>query len=255
MIQAKRSSGVSSLFCCDGCNKAKPMSKKHFLERDGLLLALFVLSVAMVAYSNYLVFLDVPNEKIMGPVQRIFYFHVGSAMACYVAFAIVLVAGLAFLANRDPKMDVLGEAAGEVGFVFCTLVLGSGMIWGHSAWNTWFRWEPRLVTFLLLWLLFLGFNLLRRFGDPRKIGAHSAVLGIIGAISVPLMVFSIKLLPRTAQLHPQVVEGGGLKDPRMKFAFFFSMVALIVLQFFLVVLRHRIGLLELRFREGTKYGS
>ena len=118
------------------------------------------------------------------------------------------------------------------------------MIWGHTAWNTWFRFEPRLVTFLLLWLIFLGFILLRSFGDKTKIAAHSAVLGIFGAFTVPLVVFSIKLLPKLVQLHPQVIENRGLKDPSFEIALLVTTIALIMLQFFLVYLRVRIGLLE-----------
>jgi heme exporter protein C len=212
---------------------------------------LFLPIFLMIGVANFLVFMVVPNEKVMGPVQRIFYFHVGSAIACYCAFAIVLIAGMAYLANRSWRMDLLGQAAGEVGFIFCSIVLISGMIWGHAAWNTWFRWEPRLVSFLLLWLIFLAFNLLRSFGDPRRVGAHCAVLGIVGALTVPLVVFSIKFLPKIAQLHPQVVSEGGLKDSRMLFAFFFTMAALVALQFFMVWLRYQMGVCEYKLREGA----
>lgn len=205
--------------------------------------ALWAVSAGLLVWSNYLVFLYVPNERVMGPVQRIFYFHVGSATASYCAIAIVLIASMSYLATRSWKMDVVAEAAGEVGFLLCTIVLISGMIWGQSAWGTWFRWEPRLITFLLLWLLFLGFNLLRMFGDPDKIGSHSAVLGIVGAVTVPIMVFSIKLLPQVAQLHPEILEKGGL-DPKMKFALFVTMAAIVFLQFLLIWLRARIGFLS-----------
>ncbi|MBN8548672.1 MAG: cytochrome c biogenesis protein CcsA [Deltaproteobacteria bacterium] len=204
---------------------------------------------AAILYSNYLVFLVVPNERIMGPVQRIFYFHVGSAIACYCAFGVVLIASLAYLATRDRRADVVAEAAGEVGFVFCTIVLLTGMIWGHAAWNTWFRWEPRLVSFLLLWLIFLSFTTLRVFGDPKKIAAHSAVLGIIGAVTVPLVVYSIKLLPQMAQLHPQILENRGLVDPTYKPTLFVCMGSLVCLQALLIWFRVRIGLLEAQRRD------
>ena len=214
---------------------------RHLLHQLALLVVFL-----LVAYSNYLIFMVVPNERVMGPVQRIFYFHVGSAIACYCSFGVVLIASLAFLANRKPKMDVLNEAAGEVGFVFCTIVLISGMIWGKAAWNTWFRWEPRLVTFLLLWLIFLGFNAMRIFGDRSKIGVHSAVLGILGAVTVPIVVYSIKLLPSVAQLHPEVVAQRGLKHPSFTSTMFTSMGALVLLQFYLIWMRTRIGMLTLQ---------
>lgn len=203
---------------------------------------LFVIVFGLVALSNYLIFIWVAGDRIMGAVQKIFYFHVGSAVACYCSFVIVLIASIAYLWKRSWKMDVLSEAAGEVGFVFCTIVLLTGMIWGQAAWNTWFRWEPRLVSFLLLWLIYLSFNLLRIFGDPQKIASHSAVLGILGTTTVPLVIVSIKILPQTAQLHPQVISGGGL-HPSMKGVLFVSMAAMVLLQFLLVWLRTRIGYL------------
>ena len=204
---------------------------------------------AFVSFSLYYTFLVVPNERLMGPVQRIFYFHVGGAIACYCAAAFVLVGALGYLATRSTKMDALSEAGGEVGFVLCSIVLATGMIWGHSAWNTWFRWEPRLVSFLLMWFIFLAFTLLRRFGDPDRIAPHSAVLGIIGAVMVPIVVYSVKFLPNLPQLHPVVVENRGLKDIRFVWGMFIAMGGMVSLQLTLVALRYRIALLEREKRE------
>lgn len=203
-------------------------------------------TAALVAYANYLIFLVVPNERLMGPVQRIFYFHVGSAVACYIACAILLVASLWVLATRSRFADAIGHAAGEVGFVFALIVMVSGMIWGHSAWNTWFRWEPRLVTFLLLCLVFAALNLLRLFGDPAKVAQHAAVLGILSAVTVPLVVYSVKLLPHVAQLHPQVVENRGLRDPLFELGLFVTMAALVLLLVCLVWYRARLELARRR---------
>ncbi|MBX7142893.1 MAG: cytochrome c biogenesis protein [Oligoflexia bacterium] len=204
----------------------------------------FAVAFSAVLFALYMVFMVVPNERVMGPVQRIFYFHVGAAVACYCSFGVVLLGGIYYLATRSAIAHLVGRAAGEVGFIFCSITLVSGMIWGHSAWNTWFRWEPRLVTFLLLWVIFLGFNLLNEFGDEERLGVQSAVLGILGAITVPLVVYSIQFLPQSAQLHPQVVGNRGLKDASFEAALAAGTFAMVALQFFLVWLRVRIGLLE-----------
>ena len=119
------------------------------------------------------------------------------------------------------------------------------MIWGHSAWNTWFSWEPRLVTFLLLWLLLLAYNILRVFADDEKVATHAAVLGIISAVNVPIVIYSIRLLPNISQLHPIVVEKQGLKDPLFTYGMFYCMAAVVVLQFLLILIRWRIGKLEI----------
>jgi heme exporter protein C len=215
----------------------------------------------LVAAAQYYVFMVVPNEQVMGAVQRVFYFHVGSALACYAAFAVVFVASVTYLATRSERADLVSVAAGEVGFVLCTIVLVTGMIWGHSAWNTWFRWEePRLVTFLVLWLIFLSFTVLRNFGDPTKTAVHGSILGILGAISVPIVYVSIKFLPQSARLHPEVIERGGLKDPSYWQAFGLSVVALLALCALLVWVRYRVGNLEQRIsllanEEGEHYGG
>ncbi|MFN4894728.1 MAG: cytochrome c biogenesis protein CcsA [Pseudomonadota bacterium] len=209
----------------------------------------FILATALVflllALAQYYVFMVVPNEQIMGAVQRVFYFHVGGALACYAAFGVVFVASITYLATRSERADLLSIAAGEVGFVLCTIVLVTGMIWGHSAWNTWFRWEePRLVTFLVLWLIFLSFSVLRNFGDPTKSAVHGSILGILGAISVPIVYVSIKFLPQSARLHPEVIERGGLKDPSYWQAFGLSVVALMALCALLIWVRYAVGALE-----------
>jgi len=206
----------------------------------------FTASVIGISYALYFIFLVVPNERLMGPVQRIFYFHVGSAITCYCAVAVVFIAGLWYLASTSKLADIISESAAEVGFVFCSITLISGMIWGHSAWNTWFRWEPRLVSFLLLWFVLLSFLLLRKFGDQERVASHSAVLGIVGAIMVPIVVFSVKFLPGIPQLHPVVVENNGLKDPLFKQGMWLSVGALFLLQALLISLRSRIGILQQR---------
>ncbi len=219
--------------------------KQNYLTRYGFS-TLTIVSGFLMLYEIYLVFMVVPNERLMGPVQRIFYFHVGAAMACYCAAAVILIGSLGYLALRDARFDILMQAASEVAFLFAAMVMSSGMIWGHAAWNTWFRWEPRLVTFLILLLIFLGLILLRVFGDKTKLPEHCAVLGILGAITVPIVVFSIQLLPSMAQLHPQVVGNRGLRDPLFYEAMFVGMAAMIIFQFQLIWLRYKIGLLETR---------
>lgn len=211
---------------------------------------LLFLTALLIAAANYLVFFYPPNEKIMGAVQRIFYFHVASATTCYISFAIVFVASILYLSKKDRCFDALNVAAAEVGFLFCTITLLSGMIWGKAAWNTWFRFEPRLVSFLLIWLVFLSFSLLRAFADNTRVAAHSAILGILGSVSIPLMIYSIKLLPAAAQLHPQVIEKQGL-HPLMLQTLLFCILAFVFLQFLFLLYRLRIEILKLNTNYGT----
>lgn len=218
-------------------------------RRSGVETAALVALAALMLYALYLVFVVVPNERIMGPVQRIFYFHVGSAIACYCSVAVVLLGSLSYLATRSRVYDRISEAGAEVGFALATMVMLSGMIWARPIWNTWFHWEPRLLSFLVLWLIFLSLTLLRRFGDPDRTPQHCAVLGVLGAITVPIVVYSIKLLPQVAQLHPQVVENRGLRDPSFQYTLAVATFAMVYLQFFFVYVRARLGLLASRLSE------
>lgn len=213
-------------------------------------LVLSLATLLAVGVAQYFIFMVVPNEQVMGAVQRVFYFHVASALACYAAFGVVFIASLVYLTTLHRRADILSAAAGEVGFMLCTIVLVTGMIWGHSAWNTWFRWEePRLVTFLVLWLIFLSFTVLRNFGDPSKTATHASILGILGALSVPIVYVSIKFLPQSARLHPEVVEHGGLKDPSYWQAFGISVLALMLVCVVLVWIRYRLGVVESAARD------
>ena len=221
---------------------------ERWLESRWLIPVLGVLSSVLMVYSLYLVFLWVPNEKFMGPVQRIFYFHVGSAVAAYSAIALLLLGCLGYLATRHRVWDALAVAGGEVGFLFCTIVLFSGMIWGHAAWQTWFNWEPRLVSFLLLWLIFFGYNTLRVFGHPERVATHAAVLGIVGAVTVPLMVFSIRLLPQVHQLHPVVIEKQGLA-PEMTYTLLWTLGSLFCVQLLFFAIRTRLELLSFQLED------
>lgn len=203
------------------------------------------LAVVSVIIANIMVFLVVPNEKVMGAVQRIFYFHVGAAMSSYLMIALLLLGSIMFLATRKPSWDFFSASAAGVAFALCTIVLLSGMIWGQSAWNTWWRWEPRLVTFLVLWLILLSYVTFRNFlkGEP-KCGGISAVLGILSAVFVPIVVFSIKLLDQSEQLHPEVVANQGLKDPRFTAALLWSIGAMALVSVWFMVTRLNLYLLS-----------
>lgn len=196
---------------------------------------LAVVSLLAISGTLFLVFLVVPDERIMGPVQRIFYFHVGSAMATYVAIGLLLMGSVLFLVRRHESWDVLGEAAAAVGFVFASIVLATGMIWGHSAWNVWWRWEPRLISFLVLWMTLLGLVLLRKFAVEHPLQRnYCAIVGILSALNVPIVVYSVKLLAATEQLHPQVVANQGLKDPSYVYTLIGAIIAVSLLAVWMI---------------------
>ena len=192
------------------------------MDKDKLLRAVVFI---LMPLALYLAFIFAPVEKTMGVVQKIFYFHVPGAWVAALAFLIVFVSSILFLRTGDFKYDLTARASAEIGVVFCTLTLLTGPIWGQFAWGTWWDWgEPKLVIFLVLWLMYLGYLLLHRsIQESFKRARYAAVYGIVAFLDVPIVFLSV-LWYRT--VHPPliVVEKGGL-DAKMKLAFFCSLFA------------------------------
>jgi heme exporter protein C len=187
-----------------------------------------------------------------GQLQRIFYFHVASAWVAYLAFAIVFVSSIAYLRTGARPWDLLAHAGAEVGVVFCSLVLVTGPIWARPVWGTWWEWDARLTSTLLLWLTYVGYLLLRGLAtDPARTGRLAAVVGIAGFAYIPIVHFSVYWW-RT--LHPRgpsianPVQASGLGAGEL-IAFFVSLVAFTLLLAWLLVLRTRLGALSDRVEE------
>lgn len=159
-----------------------------------------------------------PTEGTMGEAQRIFYYHVPAAVCAYTLFFINFVASILFLWKRAEKADMWALVSAEVGLVFATVVLVTGPIWARAAWNTWWAWEPRLTTFLILWLLYVSYMVLRRSAEAGSISVLSAALAVFAFLDVP---FSY-MANRFRGHHPPPVT---LEDPRMKYALMANMIA------------------------------
>jgi heme exporter protein C len=180
------------------------------------------------------IFLYAPTESTMGEVQRIFYFHVSSDWVSFLAMFFVFFDSLRFLAKRERDLDIKAAAAAEVGVVFCTMGILTGMLWAKPVWGIWWTWDPRLTSFFVLWLIYLGYLMLRRLVEsPEQRARLSAVFGVLGAVDVPIVYMSNRWW-RTQ--HPQPViaggEGSGL-DPQMRVVFFITLTAFTFLYFYL----------------------
>lgn len=178
-----------------------------------------------MAMATYLVFMWVPADKILGVSQKIFYFHVASAWVGFFAFFVVFLGSIAYLKTRSRRWDILASSSAEIGVLFTTNVLITGPIWGRTAWNTWWTWEPRLTTTLILWFIYLAYLLVRASAmEDDKKGRFAAVFGIIGFINVPIVFMSIHWWQRIA--HPVVFEAGRIGLPKtMLFTLIFCVVS------------------------------
>jgi heme exporter protein C len=216
--------------------------RTSWLERA--VAALGWLLLPLMVLDLYLIFLYAPRELVQGDAQRIFYIHVPMAWIAYLAFGIVAVASMAYLRTRSAKWDRLARASAEIGVLFTTLVLITGSIWAKPIWGTWWTWDARLTTTLILWFIYVSYLMLRNYATDEARGArYAAVLGIVGAIGVPLNYFSVQLW-RT--LHPGPVVGPASEglEKAMLFTFLYSL--LVVTLLFLYLLPNRIWMIEVQ---------
>lgn len=134
-----------------------------------------------------------PREAVQGNVQRIMYLHVPSVLTAYLAFGLVLVASVAYLASRRAVWDRLAASAAELGVLFTGITIVSGSIWGRPTWGAWWTWDARLTSTAVLFIVYVGYLLLRAMvEDPDARARSAAVVGIVGAINMPIVHFSVK---------------------------------------------------------------
>jgi heme exporter protein C len=171
-----------------------------------------VVVIALMIWGYYQAIYVAPNDAMQGEIFRIIFYHVPSASVAFVFFAISLLGSIGYLTwrrsqpERAQMADAWALAGAEVGVVFCTVVLITGPIWGRRAWGIWWTWDARLTTTLVLWLIYVSYLLLRRFAAGPQVQTLAAVLGIFGALDVPIVYMSNRWW-RTQ--HPAPVFGGG----------------------------------------------
>ncbi len=185
-----------------------------------------------------------PIEASQGSAQKILYVHATSAfVALYLAFALMAVASALYLWLRDETLDRVAESSAEVGPAFTTVVLITGPLWGKPIWGAWWTWDARLTATLFLWLLILGYLLMRGAIDDRAMRARfSAVLGLLTALLIPFIHLTVYLF-RTMHPMPIVLKPSQPSmPPEMQWTFFPSFLALTLLF---------AGLLRARYRYAT----
>ncbi len=174
---------------------------------DGVTLVTFFAATAMV-------FFYAPTERVMGAVQKVFYFHVAAGWVGMLSFFVAAVVGVIYLIKKTPNLDLIGVAAVEIGIIFTLINIVTGAIWARPIWNAWWTWDPRLTTATIMELVYVAYLMLRQgIDDPERRARFGAVYAIIGFLSVPLTFFSIRIF-RT--IHPVVIGGN---DPTAVGAF------------------------------------
>ena len=188
------------------------------------------------------VFVFTPTETEQGFVQKIMYIHVPSVIVTYLAFFVTFAFGIAYLWKRLLVFDRIAKVSAEIGLIFCAMVLLSGAVWGRPTWGTYWVWDARLTTTLLLFLIFLGYFLLRlSVQDREKEARFASVLGIIGFLDIPIVHKSVewwRTLHQPSTLF-KVQEGAAkpAMPPELLYPLLASMFAMLLFYGYLLLLR------------------
>lgn len=200
------------------------MALRSVSKTPRLLQVLNFLSLALLLAATWMVFFYAPREAVMGEVQRVFYFHVAAGWIGMVAFIAAAVAGVLYLIRPNKKWDIFSVAAVELGLVYSLVNIAAGSIWARPIWNTWWTWDPRLVTASVMELTFLAYLMLRQaIEDSERRARFGAIYAILGSLTVPLTYMSIRIW-RT--IHPMVIGSG---DPGAKGTFAMTQPMLVTL--------------------------
>lgn len=186
-----------------------------------------------------------PEDDTMRDAVRLLYIHVPVAIFTYVAFSLTAVGSVFVLWKRSRWWDTVAYAAAEVGVVFCALTLITGSIWGRPTWNTWWEWsDVRLVTTLVLFLVFIGYLAFRRVpAEPETRAKRAAVIGIVGAINIPIVNRSVEWWENKTLHQQSSLTDGNLEDLTL-FTWFLGTVVFGGVFLWLLIARFRLAWLE-----------
>ena len=196
-------------------------------------------SILGLAGCGLWIFIKLLIETSQGFPQKIMYLHVPTFIATYLAFFVVFAFSIAYLWKRDLMFDQIAKVSAEVGLIFCALLLITGAIWGRPTWGTYWVWDARLTTTLLLFLIFMGYLLLRMsVNDRDKEARLASVLGIIGCLDIPIIHKSVEWWRTLHQPSTLFKVESGKASPSISPELFTPLIAsiIVMLLFYLYLL-------------------
>jgi heme exporter protein C len=211
-------------------------------RRTGFLGAL---TLIMVAIGIYWGLVQAPPDALQGDVQRIMYLHLPSILTAYLSFFLVFIGSCLYLWKREKRDDNLAHSAAELGVLFTALTIIEGSIWGKPTWGVWWTWDARLTLTAILLLIYSGYLMLRSLiDDEERAAVSAAVLGVIGFLDIPLIHMSVYWW-RTLHQPPSILRPDKLPwenvHPAMLTALAINFVGFLLLYFYLLSLRLRLG--------------
>jgi heme exporter protein C len=200
-----------------------------------------LLAAVGLAIGLYAGFLYAPPDAEQGEVQRLMYLHVPLILVSYLAFFVVFVASILYLARRRERDDAIAHSSAEIGVLFTALAIAAGSIWGRPTWGTWWTWDARLTSTAILLLIFVGYLMLRALvDDPSRGATFCAVLGIIGFLDIPIIHMSVVWWRTLHQPASILRPGPATVAPAMKVALYTNLAAFLLLYAYFLVKRIRL---------------
>ena len=168
-----------------------------------------VLAIGSSLIASFMALVWAPTDAVQGDVYRIIFVHVPLAWLAYLAFFVVFVGSLGWLWTRRPWFDALAVASAEVGVLFTGMFIIAGSIWAKPTWGVWWTWDPRLVTTAIMFMMYIGYLLLRSLStDFAQRATRAAVVGVIAVVDIPIVHLSVLWMNSLHQL-PTVLRAGG----------------------------------------------
>jgi heme exporter protein C len=201
----------------------------------------------------------VPPDLNQGDAQRIMYPHVASAWVAYLSFGVTAVCGILWLWKRDLRFDAVALSGAEIGVMFTAFAIWGGMMWGRPVWGVYWQWEdPRLTTTALLLALYVGYLLLRRLTeDPQRRATRAAIVGIIAAIDIPIVHFSVEWwrgLHQTATIASPERALNPAAPPVFVLTLLGMLAAFTLTWLYLMIRRYQLARAELAREEDARLG-
>ena len=194
---------------------ANPTRFMRFSEK--ILPWLSVAAAILLIYGLYLSWFKAPPDYQQGHTVKIMFIHVPMASLGMIAYALVAVASAGSLIWRHPLADVAAKAALPIGATFTFLALVTGSLWGKPMWGTYWVWDARLTSMLILFFLYLGLMAIwQAIDDHSRAGRAAAILGLVGAINLPIIKFSVNwwnTLHQPASIKPKIAIDGSILTP------------------------------------------
>jgi heme exporter protein C len=179
--------------------------------REKIVYTLGILGTILLLWNFYNIFLVIPIDALQGDIFRIIFIHVPAAITADTFYAVAVIASIGFLVKKNFAWDSLAVSAVEIGTMFTLVNLATGSIWGRVEWGIWWAWDARMTSQLMLFLLYLGYLLMRpAIAEPQQRGTMSAVLAIFAAADIPIVTMAIRLHNVRTQHPGPVLETGGL---------------------------------------------